>query len=121
MKIYPAWSNFFNDFFNRDWLDWNDPNFSDTNTTLPSVNIKREKKNYEVEMAARVFRKRISGSTMANDVLTISSEKKVERMRLRRDSNLQGESLATSLSAVHLHCRILSTARRYLPLMKMAF
>lgn len=35
----PAWSNFFNEFFNRDWLDWTNRNFSETNTTLPSVNI----------------------------------------------------------------------------------
>jgi HSP20 family protein len=47
-----AWSNFFNDFFNRDWLDWTNRNFSETNTTLPSVNILEGRDSYEVDMAA---------------------------------------------------------------------
>ncbi len=75
---YPAWSNFFNDFFNRDWLDWTTRNFSDTNTTLPSVNIKEGEENYEVEMAAPGLQKKDFRIDLANDVLTISSEKKVE-------------------------------------------
>lgn len=75
---YPAWSNFFNDFFNRDWLDWTSHNFSDTNTTLPSVNILEDKDKYEVELAAPGFVKKDFRIQLDNDVLTISSEKKVE-------------------------------------------
>ncbi|NMC39189.1 MAG: Hsp20/alpha crystallin family protein [Bacteroidales bacterium] len=75
---FPAWSNFFNDFFNRDLLDWTTRNFSDTNTTLPSVNIKEGEENYEVEMAAPGLQKKDFKIELANDVLTISSEKKVE-------------------------------------------
>jgi HSP20 family protein len=49
---YPAWSNFFSEFFNRDWMDWTTRNFSEKNTTLPDVNIKEGNDNYTVEMAA---------------------------------------------------------------------
>jgi HSP20 family protein len=73
---YPAWSNFFNDFFNRDWIDWNNRNFSETNTTLPSVNIKEAKEGYEVEMAAPGFGKKDFKIELSHDILTISSEKK---------------------------------------------
>ena len=45
---FPMWSNFFNDFFNRDWYDWSNRNFSLTNTTLPSVNIKDNVDAFEV-------------------------------------------------------------------------
>ena len=47
---YPAWSNLLNDFINHDWIDWSNRNFSVTNTTLPSVNIKEGVEDFEVEM-----------------------------------------------------------------------
>jgi HSP20 family protein len=75
---YPAWPNFFNDFFNRDWIDWSNRNFSETNTTLPSVNIKESKEGYEVEMAAPGFSKKDFKIELSHGVLTISSQKKVE-------------------------------------------
>jgi len=74
----PAWSNFVNEFFNRDWLDWTTRNFSDTNTTLPSVNILEGKESYEVNMAAPGFEKNDFKIELNNGVLTVSSEKKVE-------------------------------------------
>lgn len=76
---YPAWSNFFNDFFNRDWMDYVNRNFSDTNTTLPSVNIKEGAENYEVEMAAPGLEKKDFKIELDMGVLTISSEKKAEK------------------------------------------
>jgi HSP20 family protein len=73
----PAWSNFFNDIFNRDWMDWTNRNFSDTNTTLPSVNIKEDENGYEVEVAAPGLDKNDFSIELDNQVLNISSEKKV--------------------------------------------
>jgi HSP20 family protein len=75
---YPALSNFFNEFFNRDWMDWSTHNFSETNTTLPSVNIKEGQESFEVEMAAPGFVKKDFKIDLNHGVLTISSEKKVE-------------------------------------------
>jgi HSP20 family protein len=75
---YPAWSNFFNDFFNRDWMDWTTRNFSDTNTTLPSVNIIEGEDSYEVDMAAPGLEKKDFKIELSHGVLTISSEKKTD-------------------------------------------
>lgn len=76
---YPAWSNFFNEFFNRDWMDWTNRNFSETNTTLPSVNIKEGKEGYEIELAAPGFTKKDFKIELFHGELTISSEKRNEK------------------------------------------
>lgn len=74
----PTWSNFFNDFLNRDWYDWSNQNFSLTNTTIPSVNIKETENEFEVEMAAPGMAKDDFKLEIHNNVLTISSEKQTE-------------------------------------------
>jgi HSP20 family protein len=74
----PTWSNFFNDFLNRDWYDWSNQNFSLTNTTIPSVNIKETENEFEVEMAAPGMTKDDFKLELNNNVLTISSEKQSE-------------------------------------------
>jgi HSP20 family protein len=75
---YPALSGFINDFFNRDWLDRTNHNFSETNTTLPSVNIIEGEKGYEVDMAAPGMEKKDFKIELNHGVLNISSEKKIE-------------------------------------------
>ena len=71
----PSWSNFFNEFFSRDWLDWNTRNYSETNTTLPSVNIIEGHHNYEVQMAAPGLEKKDFKIQLTHGLLTISCEK----------------------------------------------
>ena len=71
----PTWPGFFNDFLNRDWYDWSNQNFSLTNTTIPSVNIKENENEFEVEMAAPGMTKDDFRIELNNSVLTISSEK----------------------------------------------
>lgn len=71
----PSWPGFFNDFLNRDWYDWSNQNFSLTNTTIPSVNIKENENEFEVEMAAPGMTKDDFRIELNNSVLTISSEK----------------------------------------------
>lgn len=75
---YPLWPKFFNDFFDRDWMDFSTRNFSETNTTLPSINIKEEKNGFEVEMAAPGLEKNDFKIELKHNLLTISSEKKIE-------------------------------------------
>ena len=75
----PMWPSLFNDFFGRDWMDFNSRNFSSTNTTLPSVNIKEDNNGFEVELAAPGFDKGDFKVELDKSVLTISSEKKVEK------------------------------------------
>ncbi|RLD55819.1 MAG: Hsp20/alpha crystallin family protein [Bacteroidetes bacterium] len=68
----------FDRFFDNDMLDWNNRHFSDTNTTLPSVNIKENTDEYVVEVAAPGFDKKDFNIEVENDTLIISSEKKVK-------------------------------------------
>mgnify|MGYP000908498462 CR=1 FL=1 len=64
-------------FFETDWFDWASRNFSETNTTLPSVNIKEDGNGYEVEVAAPGLNKEDFKIEINDNVLSISSEKKV--------------------------------------------
>jgi HSP20 family protein len=65
----------FDDFFNRDLFNWNNSNYSDTNTTIPAVNIKETADNYEVEVAAPGMTKKDFKIELDGNMLTISSEK----------------------------------------------
>jgi len=67
-----------NTFFNNDVFDWSLNNYSKTNTTVPSVNIKETNEAYEVEVAAPGFEKNDFKLAVDHDLLTISSEKKTE-------------------------------------------
>jgi HSP20 family protein len=77
-ELVPAWSHLFNDVFNQDWFDWSNRNYSDTNTTLPSVNVKEADEGFEVEMAAPGMEKEDFRIEVNNGFMTISSEKKSE-------------------------------------------
>lgn len=76
MRINPQLPSLFDRFFDTDLFDWTHRNFSDTNTTLPSVNIKEDVNGYEVEMAAPGLDKGDFRIDLKNNVLSISSEKK---------------------------------------------
>ncbi len=71
MNTFPA---LFSDFFNRDLLDSSGSNFSNTGTTLPAVNIKETKENFEVEMAAPGMTKNDFKVELDGNLLTITSE-----------------------------------------------
>ncbi len=65
----------FDDFFNRDLFNWGNTNFSDTDTTIPAVNIKETAENYEVEIAAPGMTKKDFKVELEGNSLTISSER----------------------------------------------
>lgn len=65
----------FDDFFNRDLFNWGNLNFSDTNTTIPAVNIKETADNYQVEVAAPGMTKKDFKLELNGNSLTISSQK----------------------------------------------
>lgn len=79
-EYFPTWANFVNDFFNTDLSDWSSRHYSDTNTTLPAVNIKENNDAFVVEMAAPGMVKDDFKIELNNDLLTISSEKKNENV-----------------------------------------
>lgn len=78
VKFQDQLPSLFDRFFENDLFDWSTRNFSNTNTTLPSVNIKEDKDGFDVEMAAPGFEKQDFKVELNNNVLTISSEKKIE-------------------------------------------
>jgi HSP20 family protein len=63
------------DLFNRDLFNWGNSNFSNTNTTIPAVNIKETAENYEVEVAAPGMTKNDFKVELDGNMLTISSER----------------------------------------------
>lgn len=68
----------FDRFFDGEMFDWSHRNFSNTNTTLPSVNIKDNADAFTVEVAAPGFVKADFKIELNRNLLTISSDKKVE-------------------------------------------
>src|SRR4030095_16560338 len=68
-------SMLFDDFFNADLFNWNNSNYSNTNTTIPAVNIKETAENYEVEVAAPGMTKNDFKVELDGNMLTISSER----------------------------------------------
>ncbi len=74
-RNYPS---VFDRFFDNDLFDWSRKNFSTTNTTLPSVNIKESNQDFVVEVAAPGLEKGDFKIELNRDLLTVSSEKKVE-------------------------------------------
>ena len=69
----------FDDLFNRDLFNWGNLNFSDTNTTIPAVNIKETAGSYEVQVAAPGMTKKDFKVELDGNSLTISSEKSNEK------------------------------------------
>lgn len=68
---FPVLSNVFNDFLR----DWSTSNFSETNTTLPAVNIRETENDFLVDVAVPGMDKKDFKIDLDNDVLTITSEK----------------------------------------------
>ena len=78
VKFSNQMPSMFDRFFENDMFDWSNRNYSNTNTTLPAVNIKEDKDGFEVEMSAPGFKKGDFKIELNNSLLTISSEKKIE-------------------------------------------
>lgn len=78
VKFSNQFPSLFDRFFEPDFINWSNRNFSTTNTTLPSVNIKEGEESFEVEMAAPGFEKKDFKIELNHDLLTITSEKQME-------------------------------------------
>lgn len=75
----PVFPTLLDDFFR----DWSATNFSDTNTTLPAVNIKENEDQFTVEVAVPGVDKNDFQIDLDNNILTISSEKKAENEEVK--------------------------------------
>ena len=81
----------FDDFFNRDIFNWGNLNFSDTDTTIPAVNIKETPESYEVEVAAPGMTKDDFKVELDGNSLTISSEKRSENQQKEEERYFRRE------------------------------
>lgn len=77
-ELFPAMPGFFNDFFTKDFSNWGLSNNSNTNTTIPAVNIRETAENFVVEMAAPGMKKDDFKIELDGTLLTINSEKEEE-------------------------------------------
>jgi len=78
-KSNPVLPSILDDIFSTDsHRGWRNTNFSDTDTTLPAVNIKENEDEFKVELAVPGMNKKDFQIDLENDVLTIFSEKKEE-------------------------------------------
>jgi len=78
VKFSNTMPGLFDRFFDNEMFDWSNRHFSNTNTTLPAVNIKEDNDGFEVEMSAPGLDKKDFNIELNNNTLTISSEKKTE-------------------------------------------
>ena len=69
----------FDDFFSRELFNWGNNNYSASESTLPSVNIKETPQSFEVEVAAPGMTKEDFNITLEGNLLTISSSRKDEK------------------------------------------
>jgi len=75
----PSVPSFFENFFSRDWSDWNNLNFSGVNSTLPACNIIEENDHYMIEVAAPGLTRNDFKVSIVNNQLLVSCEKSLER------------------------------------------
>jgi len=71
----PSFPALFDDLFSREVFNLGNNNFSDTRTTVPSVNIKETPDNYEVEVAAPGMDKQDFSIKLDGNLLTVASAK----------------------------------------------
>jgi len=90
-NLYPSFPSFLNRFFEGDLMDWNRSNFSDTNTTLPAVNIRENKDEFMIDVAAPGMKKEQINVDYENGRLTISSEKKEQKKEEKTDTYTRRE------------------------------
>jgi len=78
-RMFPTLPSFLDSFLSIDWLDWNESNFSTTNSTLPAVNIKETDESFMIEMAAPGLTKDNFKVHLDRNRLVISSELRDEK------------------------------------------
>jgi HSP20 family protein len=86
-NFVPSVNSLLEDFFSREFFDWNDKNFTLVGNTLPSVNLKETEKEYRIELAAPGLKKDDFKVELNNNVLSISSEHREESIEKSKREN----------------------------------
>jgi HSP20 family protein len=90
-EIFSRIPSLFDDFLTRNFWDWNNSNYSNTNTTVPAVNILEKDDSFLVEMAAPGMEKKDFKVELDNNLLSIMSEKKDEKSGNSEDNYTRQE------------------------------
>ena len=75
-RLYPA---FFNNFFSRELMDWNNSAFTGADNTLPAVNILEDDDKIQIEVAAPGMKKEDFKINLDQNRLTVSAEMEEEK------------------------------------------
>ncbi len=78
-NFFPTFPSFFDNIFEGNLMDWNNSNYSDSNSTLPAVNVKETENDFLIEVAAPGLKKEDFKVNYDNGRLSICSEKKNEK------------------------------------------
>ena len=79
-RLFPTFPSFIDNFLSQDLMDWNNSNFSSTNSTIPAVNIKENNDSFVIEVAAPGMTKENFTVDLEGDRLMIASDWKDEKM-----------------------------------------
>ncbi len=96
---YPS---IFDRFFDNNFYDWSSENYSTTNTTVPSANIKESAEKFDIHIAAPSFAKNDFKIEVNNNVLTVCSEKEV------KNETKEGERFTRKEFSYQSFCRSFS-------------
>ena len=100
-QTQPVFTNFFDDFLNKEWSDGGLKNYSRTNTTIPSVNIRENDDNFLIEVAAPGLEKTDFSIEVNQGTLKISSE-------IKNENQLKEESYTRREFSYQSFCRSFS-------------
>lgn len=76
---FPSIPSLLDNLWSRDWMDWSNLNFSNTNTTLPAVNVSETDDEFHIDLAAPGMKKEDFKIHLDDNVLTVSSERKEQK------------------------------------------
>lgn len=101
-RMFPTFPSFFDNFFSKNLMDWNNSNFLSTNSTLPAVNIRENDESFMIEVAAPGLTKENFKVNINRNRLVISSELREEKNEsdkkyARREFNYQSFERSFSL------------------------
>jgi HSP20 family protein len=86
-SLIPSFDVLADDFFNREFFNWNDRMLMPYGATLPSVNIEETPAAFQIELAAPGLKRDDFKVELKDNVLTISSEKQESSEEKREEGN----------------------------------
>lgn len=88
---FPSFPSLVDRFFDGDLMDWGNSNYAGEQSTLPAVNVKENDNEFQIEVAAPGLKKEDFILHLDNGRLTISSEKRDEKVEKEGEKVTRGE------------------------------